>query len=142
MKPFASGCWSICFGTDVATEFYRIVRLGEVLHRCCPNRLHPRDQAEVLDTRESGGHVRASNTENDYRTLLEPIGFQIDCVVGIGTPAVCHADRVLRAIRNEFGDLAALPLLPVALPAVRLATLNPQIPFFLYTKAIKPGGAL
>lgn len=123
---------------DVVTEFYRILRPGGVLHLCCPYRLHPRHQAEVLDTRESGGHVRAGYTEDDYRMLLEPIGFHIERVVGIGTPAVYHADRVLRALRIQFGDWAALPLLPIALPAVWLATFNPRIPFSLYTKAIKP----
>jgi hypothetical protein len=96
--------------------------------------------AEVLDSKESGGHVRAGYTEEDYRKLLEPIGFQIQSVVGIGTPAVYHADRVLRAIRNSLGDWAALPLLPIALPAVWFASLNPRMPFSLYVKAIKPAG--
>jgi SAM-dependent methyltransferase len=123
---------------DVVTEFYRILRPGGALHLCCPYRLHPRHQAEVLDTRESGGHVRPGYTENEYRTLLEPIGFQIERVVGIGTPAVYHTDRILRAIRNRLGDWAALPLLPIALPAVWLAMFNPRIPFCLYTKALKP----
>jgi hypothetical protein len=94
----------------------------------------------MLDTKESGGHVRAGYTEEDYRNLLEPIGFQIESVVGIGTPAVYRADRILRAIRNRFGDWAALPLLPIALPAVWFATLNPRMPFSLCVKAIKPAG--
>jgi hypothetical protein len=89
---------------DVATEFYRPLRPGGVLHLCCPNRLHPRHQTEVLNTKESCGHVRVGHTEDDYRTRLEPIGFQIECVVGIGTPAFYHTERVLRAIGNEFGD--------------------------------------
>jgi SAM-dependent methyltransferase len=118
---------------DMAREFFRILRPGGVLHLRCPNRLHPRHQADVLDTKESGGHVR---------TLLERICFQIECVVGIGTPAVYGAGRSLRAIRNEFGDWAALPLLPTALSSVGLATFNPRIPFSLYAEAIKPGGVL
>ena len=127
---------------DVVTEFYRILRPGGALHLCCPHRLHPRHRVEVLDTLESGGHVRSGYTEDEYRRLLEPIGFQIESVVGIGTPAVYHADRILRAIRARFGDWAALPLLPTALPTVGLTTFNPRIPFSLYTKAIKPGSAL
>jgi SAM-dependent methyltransferase len=123
---------------EVATEFFRILRPAGVLHLCCPYRLHPRHQAEVLDTKESGGHVRPGYTEEDYRKLLEPIGFHIESVVGIGTPAVYHADRVLRAIRGRFGDWAAVPLLPVALPALWLATFNPRVPFSLYVKAVKP----
>jgi SAM-dependent methyltransferase len=125
---------------DVVAEFYRILRPGGALHLCCPYRLHPRHQAEVLDTKESGGHVRAGYTEDDYRSLLEPAGFQIERVVGIGTPVVYHADRILRAIRSRIGDWAALPLLPIALAAVRRATLNPPIPFSLYVKANKVAG--
>src|ERR1035437_662667 len=123
---------------EVAAEFFRVLRPGGALHLCCPYRLHPRHRAEVLDTKESGGHVRAGYTEEDYRRLLEPIGFRIESVVGIGTPAIYHADCVLRRIRNRFGDWAALPLLPFALPAVWFATLNPRMPFSLYVKAIKP----
>ena len=84
--------------------------------------------------------MRAGYTEEDYRKLLEPIGFQIDQVVGIGTPAVFQADRVMRVIRNKVGDWAALPLLPFALPAVWFAKFNPRVPFSLYIKAVKPAG--
>jgi 2-polyprenyl-3-methyl-5-hydroxy-6-metoxy-1,4-benzoquinol methylase len=126
---------------DVITEFYRILRPGGALHLCCPHRLHPRHQAEVLDTKETGGHVRTGYTEEDYRKLLEPAGFHIASVVGIGTPAVYHADRILRGIRNRLGDWAASPLFPIALPAVWLARLNPRVPFSLYVKATKPSGA-
>jgi SAM-dependent methyltransferase len=125
---------------EVVTEFYRILRRGGALHLCCPHRLHPRHRGEVLDPQESGGHVRAGYTEKDYRELLEPIGFHIEFLVGIGTPAVYHADRILRMIRNQIGDWAALPLLPIALPAVWFATLNPRTPFSLYVKAVKPAG--
>ena len=125
---------------DVITEFYRLLRPGGALHLCCPNRLHPRHRAEVLDTKESGGHVRAGYTEDDYRKLLEPRGFQIDSVVGIGTPAVYHADRVLRAIRNRFGDWAALPLLPDCLAHRLVCQLNPRMPFCVSVNAIKPAG--
>lgn len=112
------------------------------LHLCCPNQRHPLPQAEVLDTKDSSGHVRVGYIDDEYRTLIGPIRFQIECVVGIGTPAVCQADRGLRTIRNEFGDWAALPLLSIALSTVGLATFNQRIPFSLYTKAIKAGGAL
>jgi len=123
---------------DVVKEFYRILRPGGFLHLCCPYRLHPRHQAEVLDLNETGGHVRPGYTEDDYRALLEPLGFKIDRIVGVGTNGVFYADSVLRVIRNLVGDWAALPLLPLALPFLWLARLNPPIPFSLYVRAVKP----
>lgn len=125
---------------EVVKEFYRLLHPGGVLHVCCPNRLHPRHQREVLDLTESGGHVRPGYTEGDYRALLEPIGFRIDAIVGIGSPGVYHADRLLRAIRVRAGDWLALPLLPLALPFVWLARENPTVPFSLYVRAVKPQG--
>jgi SAM-dependent methyltransferase len=122
----------------VVEQFYRVLRPGGVLHLCCPYRLHPRHQAEVLDRDEAGGHVRAGYTEDDYRALLEPAGFSIAKVVGIGTPAVYQADRILRTIRVHCGDWLALPVLPLALPAVWSARFNPPIPFSLYVQAVKP----
>jgi SAM-dependent methyltransferase len=121
----------------VVTEFHRLLRPGGVLHVCCPCKLHPRHQIEQLDMNEAGGHVRQGYTEEDYRRLLEPPGFRIELVVGLGTPGVYHADRLLRAIRNRLGDVVAVPLLPLALPFVWRARFNPPIPFSLYVRAVK-----
>lgn len=124
---------------EVLNGFYRVLRPGGVLHLCCPNRLHPRHQAEVLDSEEAGGHVRPGYSEEDYRALLQPIGFTIDQVAGIGPKSLYYADAVLRTIRSRFGDLAALPLFPLALPFVVFARVNPPTPFSLYVRAVKPG---
>ena len=124
---------------DVLAQFFRILKPGGALHLCCPHRLHPRHRAEVLDEQETGGHVRQGYTEADYRALLEPLGFKIERVVGIGSPAVYWADKILRAIRNRVGDMLALPLLPLLLPFVWCARMNPPVPFSIYVKAIKPG---
>jgi SAM-dependent methyltransferase len=136
---------TICFETlehlrrdhDVVQQFYRILRPGGALHLCCPYRLHPRHQVEVPDKYERGGHVRQGYTEEDYRRLLEPLGFEIDRVIGIGPRSVYWADAILRAIRGRFGDLPALPLLPLMLPFVWAARENPAVPFSIYARAMK-----
>jgi len=121
----------------VVREFFRILRPGGVLHVCCPNRLHPRHQAEIVDVEEKGGHVRQGYTEDDYRRLLGSAGFGIDRVAGIGPWSLYCADEFLRAIRNRLGDIAAVPLLPFMLPFVWLATIDPRVPFSLYARAVK-----
>jgi len=127
---------------EVVGQFFRLLRPGGVLHLCCPNRLHPRHQAEVLDLEEQGGHVRAGYTLEDYRALLEPLGFEIEHRVGIGPKALYWADESLRAIRRRIGDVAALPLLALALPLVWIAKENPPVPFSLYVAARKPAEAV
>jgi hypothetical protein len=99
--------------------------------------MHPRHQAEVLDLDERGGHVRSGYTIDDYRELLEPIGFNLTEFMGVGSRAVYAADKVLRTIRNRVGDMAALPLLPLGLLILKLAPLNPPTPFSFYVKATK-----
>jgi SAM-dependent methyltransferase len=121
----------------VVRQFFRILRPGGVLHLCCPNRLHARHQAEILDHDEKGGHVRAGYTEEDYRRLLEPAGFAIDRIAGIGPRSLYFADELLRRVRNRVGDIGALPLLPFALPVVWLARTDPRAPFSLYVRAVK-----
>ena len=123
---------------EVCRQFFRILRPNGILHLCCPYRLHPQHRSEVLDEAEKGGHVRAGYTAEDYHKLLEPIGFEIAEIAGVGPPSVVHADSILRAIRASFGDILALLLLPIFLPVVRRARNNPDVPFSLYVKAFKP----
>lgn len=123
---------------DVANEFYRLLRPGGVLHLCCPYALHPYHAASGVDINESGGHVRLGYTESDYTALLTPLGFEICKMVGIGSPSLCRADDVFRALRHRWGDGFALPLLPLALPFVWMSKLNPKVPFSLYVRAQKP----
>lgn len=126
-------------GDDVVCrEFFRLLAPGGILHACTPYALHPRHQEEVLDTEELGGHVRAGYTEESYRALLEPIGFSIRQVRGLGSPATVLADKWLRRLRHAAGDVVALPLLPLGLAAVRWTRqLDPKAPFSLYVQAAK-----
>jgi len=122
---------------EVLRQFHRLLKPGGVLHLCCPNRDHPRHQAEILDTAETGGHVRPGYTEQEYRALLDPIGFKIDRVVGIGNKPLYVADALLRFVRERLGDVFALPLFPLALPFVWFSNTNPPMPFSLYARAVK-----
>ena len=103
-----------------------------------PIALHPRHQAEVLDVEETGGHVRAGYTFDEFRDLLQPVGFVIEREVGIGPRSLYQADEALRTIRSGLGDAVALPLFPLTLPFVWLARMNPPVPFSLYVTAVKP----
>lgn len=126
---------------EVVEHFFRILRPGGVLHVCCPNAAHRRHRREVLDLLETGGHVRSGYTFDGYRALLEPVGFVTEITAGIGPRTLYVADEIMRWIRNRAGDWAALPLLPLALPFVFLARMNPKEPFSLYVRARKPGAA-
>ncbi|MCC6212377.1 MAG: methyltransferase domain-containing protein [Burkholderiales bacterium] len=123
---------------EVVADFFRLLNPGGALHLCCPNADHPRHRREVLDTREAGGHVRPGYTLADYRALLEPVGFEIDVMAGIGPLSLYLADEFLRWIRNRAGDWAALPFFPFALPFVWFASMDPEMPFSLYVRARKP----
>jgi len=123
----------------VCRSLFAVLKPGGVLHLCTPHALHPRHQREVLDTEEKGGHVRPGYTEESYRKLLEPIGFQIEKVVGLGQPRLVRADAFLRRIRNRVGDGVALPLFPFAALGLLGNQLNPTVPFSIYVKVVRPG---
>jgi SAM-dependent methyltransferase len=123
----------------VCRALFAVLKPGGVLHLCTPHAMHPRHQREVLDTEEKGGHVRPGYTEESYRKLLEPIGYRIEQVVGLGQPRLVRADAFLRRIRNRVGDAVALPLFPLAALGLLGNQLNPKVPFSLYVKAIRPG---
>jgi SAM-dependent methyltransferase len=124
----------------IAREFFRVLRPGGVLHLCCPNPRHPTHAwpPGTPEPPEDGGHVRPGYTEQDYRDLLEPIGFEIERLVGIGPSALCRADDILRNLRVALPEIALVPVFPCFLPTVWFAKLNPEVPFSLYVQARKP----
>jgi SAM-dependent methyltransferase len=126
---------------DVVRELARILKPGGALHLCCPNRLHPRHMREVLDLEETGGHYRAGYTIEEFRKLLEPLGLVVDQQAGIGPSSLYWADEIIRRVKSTLGDIVALPLLPLLMPFVWAAKMNPEVPFSIYVRAIKPTSA-
>ena len=90
----------------VCESFYNSLKPGGVLHLCCPNADHPDHQAHALDKYEAGGHVRPGYTLESYRALLEPIGFRIDRVIGLGGPLRQWCNKQITAAQ----EVAGLPL--------------------------------
>jgi SAM-dependent methyltransferase len=123
----------------VCQMFFRMLKPGGVLHLCCPNADHPRWQAEVLDVEERGGHVRAGYTLASYRTLLEPIGFSITDVEGVGGAILSKAETTLSAARRRFGDVGCLPLAVLSFPLVWIDKAKSDSAFSIYVRAVKGG---
>lgn len=122
----------------VCESFWRLLRPGGVLHLCCPNAEHPRWQMEALDVTESGGHVRHGYTENSFRALLEPIGFRIDRVEGVGGPVLVFLQEKIQApLRSTFGELAAAAVTAVSIPFIALDSATAAIPFSIYVRAVQ-----
>ena len=121
----------------VVREFYRLLNPGGVVHVCCPNREHPRHKRELLDLNEKGGHVRPGYTLSELAALLQSAGFTVDRRVGLGSHRLYLMDALVRRIRNTFGDVVALPLLPFALPFVWFDPADPSLPFSVYVRGTK-----
>ena len=123
----------------IISHFHQILRPGGVLHLCSPFALHPRHHLGRIDNLEDGGHVRDGYTLESYRTLLQPIGFEIVKQVGLGSPLLELIDRPIRFLRNTWGgDALALPLFLLTWPLQLLDRPNPKVPFSLYVQAVKP----
>ena len=122
----------------VCKSFWDSLEPGGVLHLCCPNAAHPDNQAQALDERESGGHVRAGYTVESYRALLEPIGFRIDRVIGLGGPVRQWCNKRITGAQV----VAGLPLGVLAFfllwPFSWLDAAQPKVPYSLYVRAVKP----
>ena len=121
----------------VCEAFWTTLKPGGVLHLCCPNADHPDNQAMALDEHESGGHVRPGYTLESYRALLEPIGFRIDQLIGLGGPVRQWCNKRI----TQAQMIAGLPLGLVAFfflwPFSWLDRVEPTVPLSLYVRAVK-----
>jgi SAM-dependent methyltransferase len=124
----------------VCRTFHRMLRSGGVLHLCCPNAEHPRWQSEQLDLSETGGHVRHGYTEKTFRALLEPLGFRIDRVEGVGgSRLVLLQEKVQAPLRRLLGEPGAALAAWLAAPFVALDDPAPATPFSVYVRAVRDG---
>ena len=122
---------------EVCKEFYRLLKLGGVLHLCCPFAEHPRWKKESLDYKEKGGHVRAGYTLESYRALLEPLGFEIMETEGMGGRLLTKIVLMTQLIQSYLGNLCALPVALLGIPFVWFDPVNAHNPYCLYVKAVK-----
>jgi hypothetical protein len=81
--------------------------------------------------------VRDGYTFETYSTMLNKAGFEIAECEGLGSPLLVTLDSWVRAIRNRFGDLAALPVFLLLLPFAAFDRVNPREPVSLYVRAVK-----
>jgi hypothetical protein len=107
------------------------------VHITTPNADHPYNRTFPLDLAEHGGHVRPGYTEASYRALLEPIGFRVEEVSGLGGPIRQAFNARIKAVQARFGAAAGLPLFVAALPWLPLDPEAPRVPFSLYARARK-----
>lgn len=122
----------------VCQMFHSLLKPNGILHLCCPNADHPRWQRETLDQLEQGGHVRAGYTEQSYRQLLEPLGYEIDRIEGIGGPLLVFLQETVQTtVRGWIGEAGAAAIAIFAAPFVRFDGAKPRVPFSLYLRAIR-----
>ena len=123
---------------EVCEIFWDILKPGGMLHLCCPNAAHPDNQRTPLDTEEKGGHVRPGYTAETYRELLEPIGFQLSEVIGLGGPIRQSLNKMLMRIENFAGLPVATAFFLVLSPLVVFDPRKPKVPYSIYIRATKP----
>lgn len=123
----------------ICEKFFELLKPGGTLHLCAPNSEHPYNVSFPLDKEESGGHVRPGYTVKTYRSILEPIGFQISKTAGLGGPVRQAFNRRIKNVQARFGAAAGVPLFFLSLPFLWLDGVAPnRTPFSLYVAAIKP----
>ena len=127
---------------EVCVSFFDMLKPNGVVHVCAPNAEHPYNATFPLDLQEGGGHVRPGYTEDAYRDLLEPLGFRIEKVVGLGGPIRQAMNRMIKETQIRFGAAAGIPLFLASFVvlAFERRRVDPPIPFSIYVRARKPAG--
>jgi SAM-dependent methyltransferase len=123
---------------QVCRAFFTILKPGGVLHLCCPNAEHSDNVNYPLDSNETGGHVRTGYTYESYRTLLEPIGFELSPPIGLGGPARQACNKRITKVYSIAGLPLAVAAFAMLAPLSLLDEHTPNFPHSLYVRANKP----
>ena len=122
----------------VAASFFRLLAPGGTLHVTTPNADHPYHASFPLDPDETGGHVRPGYTEQTYRELFEPLGFEVESPIGLGgRMRQAVNNRIIRG-EERFGYPAALAVFLAGGLLAKLDGPEPDVPFSWYVKVRKP----
>lgn len=125
---------------EVVRSFARILKPAGVLHVCVPNAEHPDNRGRARAEHESGGHVRPGYTPESLRALLEPAGFRVAEIQGLGGPIRQWFNRrILRALEAQ-NEWAAVPLFGLGVALAAWDPPRPQTPYMLYARAVKASG--
>ena len=116
---------------EVVQMFADLLKPGGRLLLCCPYALHPEHALGRTNEPETGYHVRDGYTLESYQSLLECTGMRMVKTLGLGSPLLCWLDKLLKGVRNRFGDFWALPLFLVLLPLTWLDYADPSKPYSL-----------
>lgn len=123
---------------QVCRSFFQILKPGGVLHICCPNPVHPINATYPLDPDETGGHVRPGYTYEEFKALLEPLGFQVSEPIGLGGPIREACNKQITNIQLIGGLKLGIPLFLLLAPFAQLDGPQPPVPFSIYVRATKP----
>lgn len=121
----------------VCQAFWKILKPGGILHLCCPNAEHPDNVVHELDHTESGGHVRPGYTEATFRSLLEPIGFEIIAVNGVGGPLRQSLNKLIRGCETVLGLGPAIGVFLMVNWLTFVDQRRPRVPYSIYVQAQK-----
>jgi SAM-dependent methyltransferase len=125
--------------SKICRTFWRLLKPSGTLHITAPNAEHPYNVTFPIDHGEGGGHVRPGYTFEEYRRLLEPIGFRIVASAGLGGAIRQGFNRRIKETQARFGAASGMPLFLLALPFLLLeGRREPNVPFSVYVKALKP----
>jgi SAM-dependent methyltransferase len=124
--------------SGICSRFFELLKPGGCLHITTPNATHPYNRDFPLDPEERGGHVRPGYTREQYLRLLEPLGFTVEDVCGLGGPIRQALNWRIKALEQKSGVVASIPLYLAALPFLVFDREDPPVPYCLYARARKP----